>query len=338
MTITAGQRPVTLLRLDPTDVAHVTALHALRSAVEAHDHPDFPPPCPVEHATAVRLPWPGEDLEHHMAFLAGELVGWLALGFPLLDNRDTVLVELEVHPAHRRRGIGTVLAGRLRERAADRDRHLAIYEVPEDSAGSAFSDGLGGERALPSVMRVLDVRDADAGVLAALGADARTHAAGYELVRWRGSTPAEHVDDLAVLVARMSTDPPLGDLVWEPEEVDPVRLRARDVVMDERGLRRWTTAVRLVGGPLVGFTQVFARTTHHEDADQGDTIVLTEHRGHRLGALMKQENLALVRADMPELQRIWTWNAAENAPMVAVNEAMGFRRHRNWFECQLRLP
>ena len=337
MTITAGQRPVTLLRLNPTDAALVAAVHTLRCAVEAYDHPDFPPPCPVEHASAVRHPWPGEEHERHLALLHGELVGWLGLSFPMLDNRDAVLVELEVHPAHRRRGVGAALVDRMRERAAARGRHLAIYEVPEDSPGLAFSDRRNGERALPSVLRVLDVRASDAGALAALGEEARARAVGYELVRWRGATPAEHIGDLAILVARMSTDPPLGDLVWEPEAVDPVRLRAREVVMDDRGYRRWTTAVRPVGGPLVGFTQMFGRASHRRDADQGDTIVLTEHRGHRLGALMKHENLSLVRADMPGLQRVWTWNAAENAPMVAVNEAMGFRRHRNWFECQLRL-
>lgn len=337
MTITAGQQPITLLRLDPNDSGLVGALLSLRAAVEANDYPELPPPCPVEHASAVRRPWPGERLEHHLAVVCGEVVGWLGLGFPLLDNQDTVLVELEVHPAHRRRGVGSVLARLMRERAAAGGRHLAIYEVSENSPGSVFSDRLLGERALPSVMRVLDVREADTGALAALARDARTRATGYELVRWRGTTPAEHVEDLAVLVARMSTDPPLGVLLWAPEAIDSVRLRAREVIMDERGLRRWTTAVRPVGGPLVGFTQVLARASHLRDADQGDTIVLTEHRGHRLGVLMKHENLAMVQADMPGLSRIWTWNAAENAPMVSVNEAMDFRRHSNWIECQLHL-
>ena len=229
------------------------------------------------------------------------------------------------------------MAGLMRERAAEGNRHLAIYEVCESSPGEAFSDRLHGERALPSVLRVLDVRETDAGAQGTSAQDARVRAGGYELVSWRGTTPAEYVEDLAVLVARMSIDPPLGALLWEPEAVDSVRLRAREVTMDERGLRRWTTAVRPVAGGLVGFTRVFARASHHHYADQGDTIVLTEHRGHRLGALMKHENLALVRADMPGLSRVWTWNAAENAPMVAVNEAMGFRRHSNWFECQLHL-
>ncbi len=328
---------MTLMRLDPADAVRVGAMLALRTAVQAHDHPDLPPPCPVEHACAVGRPWPGERLEHHLAVLRDEVVGWLGLSFPLLDNRDTVLVELEVHPAHRGRGVGTALAGLMRERATAGGRHLAIYEVCEDSPGSAFSDRLHGERALPSVMRVLDVHSTDAGAVAALAQGSRAKASGYELVCWRGATPAEHVEDLAVLVARMSTDPPLGDLLWEPEAVDSVRLRAREATMGARGWRRWTTAARPVGGGLVGFTRVFAKSSHPHDADQGDTIVLTEHRGHRLGALMKHENLALVRADMPGLSRLWTWNAAENAPMVAINEAMGFRRHSSWFECQLHL-
>lgn len=58
---------------------------------------------------------------------------------------------------------------------------------------------------------------------------------------------------------------------------------------------------------------------------QHDTLVHGDHRGHRLGMLVKAANLqALERRDATAVVR--TWNATENTHMLAVNEALGFRR------------
>lgn len=46
--------------------------------------------------------------------------------------------------------------------------------------------------------------------------------------------------------------------------------------------------------------------------------------GHRLGALVKAAVLRQVVATRPEVRRITTHNSDSNAPMVAVNEALGF--------------
>ncbi len=48
------------------------------------------------------------------------------------------------------------------------------------------------------------------------------------------------------------------------------------------------------------------------------------HRGHRLGLLLKVAMLELLAATEPGLERIATWNAASNAPMIAVNDALGY--------------
>ncbi|SHN56345.1 hypothetical protein SAMN05660350_00673 [Geodermatophilus obscurus] len=51
-----------------------------------------------------------------------------------------------------------------------------------------------------------------------------------------------------------------------------------------------------------------------------------EHRGHRLGARIKVAVLREVAATLPAVRRISSYNADANRPMVAVNEALGFRR------------
>jgi hypothetical protein len=52
--------------------------------------------------------------------------------------------------------------------------------------------------------------------------------------------------------------------------------------------------------------------------------VLREHRGHRLGMLLKSANLALLTAEAPGHPSIITFNAEENRHMLNVNEALGF--------------
>ena len=65
-----------------------------------------------------------------------------------------------------------------------------------------------------------------------------------------------------------------------------------------------------------------------ERANQAGTLVLREHRGHRLGALVKAAVLRELAATLPEVRKISTYNSDSNLPMVAVNEALGFRPGR----------
>jgi hypothetical protein len=54
------------------------------------------------------------------------------------------------------------------------------------------------------------------------------------------------------------------------------------------------------------------------------TGVVREHRGHRLGLLVKVAMAEWLRTAEPQLERIQTWNAQSNRYMIAVNEALGY--------------
>ncbi len=53
--------------------------------------------------------------------------------------------------------------------------------------------------------------------------------------------------------------------------------------------------------------------------------MLAEHRGHRLGMLLKVANLQELAHYAPEAPLVFTFNAEENRHMLNVNEAVGFR-------------
>jgi hypothetical protein len=78
-------------------------------------------------------------------------------------------------------------------------------------------------------------------------------------------------------------------------------------------------------GQLVGFSELSIPADRSRPAQQCDTLVLSEHRGHRLGMLLKLANLVDLHALSPLPPMVTTFNAEENRHMLDVNEALGFR-------------
>ena len=67
---------------------------------------------------------------------------------------------------------------------------------------------------------------------------------------------------------------------------------------------------------------------------QSGTIVAPEHRGRRLGLAVKVANHRRLREHFPECRVLVTGNADVNAPMNAVNEALGYREVERCLEMQ----
>ena len=127
-----------------------------------------------------------------------------------------------------------------------------------------------------------------------------------------------------MLERRMSTDAPHGDLPVGEEHWDSARVREYEAAQEARG-RTVLSAGAVLDGRLVAFTDLQVPDADPTRAHQVGTLVLREHRGQRLGALMKVAVLRALIAAYPEVRRITTYNAEFNGPMVAVNEALGFR-------------
>ena len=149
---------------------------------------------------------------------------------------------------------------------------------------------------------------------------------GYEVVSWTSPrSPEDLVDELAALYALASTDMPSGGLNEEPVVWDSPRVIDGEARMEGAG-RDWvTTAVRPVGGELVGWTTLELTTTAHEVAYQEGTLVRGDHRGRGLAWWIKLVNLAELRAQHPHIERIYTWNDGSNTPVISMNLKLGFR-------------
>jgi GNAT superfamily N-acetyltransferase len=343
MTGTLNGMDIAVTRLDPTDQQGIAQAYEIVAAVTATDLPDFPPQCRYSFFAQFGHPWPGNESEFFLARVNGEAVGFASIEIPVLDNIENLLVEISVHPHHRRGGIGRALHAHIVGRARELGRKRLIGAAPasrpggpeRDPAGSAFAQRMGARSALVEVRRRLDLASVDEAVLDAMLAEAWKRAAGYSLVRWRDRAPDEYIDDVAYLDGRMVQDAPMGDLAWEPEKVDRARMRGAEEALDHRGRRRYHSGVRHdATDRLVAWSSLSLSKTVDWHSWQQNTIVEPNHRGHRLGTIVKIENLRYALATEPGLLHIDTFNAASNAHMISINEAMGFRPVDAWHDWQ----
>lgn len=149
----------------------------------------------------------------------------------------------------------------------------------------------------------------------------------YDLIGWTGPVPHDRVDEYARLRTIASTAAPSGELTEEEQVWDADRVRHRDEQNKRAGKVSVVTAARhQPTGELVAFTGlVYPAAADGRAVDQGYTMVLPEHRGHNLGLKIKINNLRLLNAADHGAQRVVTGNAGENAAMLSINRALGFR-------------
>ena len=125
----------------------------------------------------------------------------------------------------------------------------------------------------------------------------------------------------------MENDVPTGDIDLEPVVMDEERLRTGEARLARSYFGVTAAARRRSDGVFGGYTQVYL--AHGVDyVQQDDTLVMPEHRGHRLGTLLKCATLEIVQREHPERVVIHTDTALDNPAMQATNRDFGFRARR----------
>jgi hypothetical protein len=153
--------------------------------------------------------------------------------------------------------------------------------------------------------------------------EAAASAADYELIRQVGPTPDERLEGMVALHAAIN-DAPRDDPGLEADVWDVARLTDYENAMAGRHQTPYRVMARhRRSGEWAGLSLLCVDEFQPTVAFQEDTSVVREHRGHRLGLLMKTEMLRWIAAERPEIGATDTWNETTNHHMIAVNERLG---------------
>ncbi|WP_307106375.1 GNAT family N-acetyltransferase [Arthrobacter globiformis] len=279
----------------------------------------------------------------------GRMVARSSIGLPLAENLDVAMVRVDVLNEFTGRGIGQMLLRHAEEFAARHGRttvqssteHAAGFDphgpgilkpgtgtggVPADSRAVKFALAAGYALEQVTQFSALDLPVPD-GTLDALEQKACSIAGNcYDLLTWTDRCPDDYVDEMAVLMSRMSTDSPSGELHFESQVWDAKRVRHVEDEWKQSGMESLVSVARhKPSGELAAYSVLQYSASKPWLAVQDDTLVARAHRGSRLGMLVKILNLRRLEAERPSVERILTFNAAENGHMLAINVVLGFR-------------
>ncbi|MEC3850656.1 GNAT family N-acetyltransferase [Paenarthrobacter ureafaciens] len=290
-----------------------------------------------------------------VAKVDGKIVGTIDIALPLADNIDLAEFTLDVLPEYQRRGVGRHLLEAAEQLARAEGRTMVLVdtnhpatsltEIPEDQLIPGTGPGF-----VPVSSREVDfaqragytlqhieqfsscVLPLDSKLVADLQAEAEEANAGrYALHHWTDRCPERLLEGVAEL------ENAAGEVVHGEDEADEPAGTDTGMVFDAavlretedaamaQGRRTVVTAVEHVAtGKLVGLTTISVLAHRQDVVFQDDTLVLQEHRGNKLGLLIKVANMERLSEQFPDARVIYTWNAPENRYLLTVNKQLGF--------------
>lgn len=245
--------------------------------------------------------------------------------YDLEENLENGFGHIHVHPAKRGRGYARAIATPMLDRLEDAGRIRFNTWIKEGEPAEQIARHVGLKSVYREKRSRLLIADIDIDLMESWIEQAGLRASDYELVYLQSPLPEDVVQKFCDLTSVMNTAP-REDLVVDDEtlSVETWRETEANVIASQCRLHN-LIAVHRPTGDFAGFTQIKTQDLQPELGWQWNTGVDPAHRNKGLGRWLKAAMIKRVMELHPELERIDTWNAGSNEPMLNINVAMGFR-------------
>ncbi|PWK80677.1 acetyltransferase (GNAT) family protein [Lentzea atacamensis] len=252
-----------------------------------------------------------------------EVVAMVVVFFLEAENSDVALTEITVAPNARRQGVGTAVLRAVLQQFEARGRGVVEgWDLTAAGPAHRWAESVGLREVKTTVAQWLRFADAD------LAAWEVPVPAGYRLRSWVGAAPEELVASYTRALSALRDAPSEESAVHYPEwTVD--RMRSAEEEARDRGVeRRVVVAVSEETGEVAAVTRLDLYSSVPTCGYQLDTVVVPSQRGNGLGLCVKAALIRLLRAERPEVDRVYTTANADNEHIIAINHRIGFRIER----------
>ena len=304
--------------LDLTDDSVAADVYSVECRATSQARPGW---VPLGESSRV-LSWRTDNGWHRSfvgAFEGDCLIGFAA-SLTAPDTPDTTWVSVSVLPEHQRRGVGTLLCQAAEQASPDSaSRFVAsVYRRTAEEMENVvrgFAQPLGYVCATTETVVELDL----------LRVDIRPvePAEGYTVNTYLDGVPDHLRAQVGVLKGMVDAEAPNGTLQWQPTPVSAEEYEVEIGLWQQQG----RTAIESVAldrdGVVVAWTCVVTAADIHRPAQIEGTLVLTAHRGRRLGAAVKTANLLAAHAN-GGTARVRTSSDDQTVWMRAINKQLGF--------------
>lgn len=333
------------MRIEQIDIrqatdAQLAALNALTNETRLERFPDDPPISLEEDTRRWRNIPPVINVAEWLAWDDGALVGEAHSEFLDTDeNRHLLEFNIFVRRDRRRQSIATKLLAGIAEEAARQNRPILLsFTFGNVPAGDAFMRRLGAHVGLETHTNQLDLNDLNRDLLPLWQQRAEERAGAFDLIVWTNGYPESDLEQLVQVWESMNSAPrgtlQMEDFHWTVDHVRDFQQSDR-----KRGNEVWSIAAReRATGNLAGFTEVSWHPNRPEIVQQRGTGVLAQYQNLGLGRWMKAAMLGKILHERPQVRRVRTGNADSNAPMLKINQELGFKPYVSHSVWQIEFP
>ncbi|HEV3311369.1 MAG TPA: GNAT family N-acetyltransferase [Chloroflexota bacterium] len=315
-------------------------LAVLRNILLTESRPDDPPSSAEDVKLRLLNIPPVFEFHGWVTQEGSEFVGEASVVIPHMEtNQHICQFDIAVHPDHRRHSIGTALLGKIVPIAERDGRNLLVGETRSTvPPGEEFMEAIGATIGLATHANDLRVADLNRDLIRDWLDRAPDRAVGFRLVEWIGRYPDDQIEAVVKMMESINLMPTddlkIEDFHWTPEQV-----RQMDDAMEAQGMERWTiVAVEESTGRLAGYSELLFNPRKPTLADQGATAVFSEYQNRGLGRWLKAAMLEKLVTERSAVERIRTGNAHSNAPMLKINDELGFKPSMTTKYWQAELP
>jgi GNAT superfamily N-acetyltransferase len=235
---------------------------------------------------------------------------------------------------HRRQGIGRSWLPLVAE-LMDRHGCTVLNVSAEEECGHGFLIWLGAEARLSDAESRLQLADVDWPMVDRWSAEGVARSPETRLELYDGPIPEAMRAEYATQMSSLLNTIPFEQLDHGEIVITPAQMAEWFQRMAAVQETNHTMVTREADGSLSGMTSVTWCAHTPAVVHQQFTGVRPDARGRGIGKWLKAAMLRRVHELYPEARWISTYNATSNDPMLAINHALGFRRHHAGAEYQI---
>lgn len=249
-------------------------------------------------------------------------------------NKHLVQYNITLLPEYRRKGIGTKALQLLHDFAVKNEKSVVITGSDEDD-GKAFLNAIGTQIVLSGVENRLSFADVDWDMVENWAKEGPTRSPETK-IEFFYSIPDEIIEPYSKLYTETLNQQPLGDLDVNDIIYTPESFREMEKRRKELGRTHLTYITVEPNGEISGLTEMFYIPERKNMIVQLLTGVKQEHRGRGLGKWLKAIMMLRIKEEFPKVNIVTTDNATINAPMLSINDRLGFKVHKESITGQMK--
>lgn len=312
------------------------AYHAFRRVRMAEDAPSDPIESDAHFEDNVTRAWTLYENGRFHAWAGEEIVATLGFEYrrPDTPNYEDYAKHVSVWGGvlrpWRRQGIATRLLAELPPILAELDKSIVTIWT-QQADGHAFLTAIGAEARHRHIQNRLQLSDVDWHEIE------RWHAQAGPEFTWeihRERIPFTRMQEIIPEFNSLGDDVPIGTLDLPPFRWEMTAMREYYAQLDRHGGTHNIILLK-ADGAIAALCETAHDARWPDRVFQNLTAVARPWRGRGLAKAVKAAMLKLMRGQHPAASVMITGNAEGNAPMLAINQKLGFKEHRSGASYQI---